>query len=183
MGNTISRITKQVASPAKKNSHKPKTVFEVAETVEYHEDVDEAIKRSSWAKAFIQCPAMSDPAGGEAKKDLFSFLVCSCLLSKTNERDKLNILLEQIRTRFFDDGDTYCSKLALKDINDVVQKIFRIFYEDGVSNHMTELKNCMLSLKQDKAIRSALEKPFSLFLNTSRLHPGNEIQNCILCIL
>ena len=128
------------------NSHfqaqKPKDITEVAESVEYNEDLDEAILRSAWAKAFIQSPALNHPQGGEVKRDLFIFLVSCCLLNKirdspkkvkndgrvkteNNNDVKSEKLLEIIRSRFFADDKLYQTTLPLKDINNAVEKIFK----------------------------------------------------------
>ena len=101
-------------------AQKPKDITEVAESVDYNEDLDEAILRSAWAKAFIQSPALNHPQGGQVKRDLFIFLVSCCLLNKirdspkkvkndgrvkteNNNDVKSEKLLEIIRSRFFAD--------------------------------------------------------------------------------
>ena len=42
-----------------------------------------------------------------------------------SEKEKLTNLLEAIRSRFFSDGDMYKADIALKDIHNVVDKIFK----------------------------------------------------------
>ena len=64
-------------------SQKPRSVFEIAESVAYHEDVDEAIKNQPWAKAFFYSPAMLDP---KARQQIFVFLVCASMLIKLNDK-------------------------------------------------------------------------------------------------
>ena len=95
--------------------------------MEYHEDIDEAIRRNSWAKTFFLSPSLMDPKGGEPKRELFVFLVACCMLAKIKEteREKLNKLLESVRIRFFADGDLYNCSIALKDINNTTEKIFK----------------------------------------------------------
>jgi len=184
MGNIVSRLSKDLSkgSAAKRASQKPRNVFEIAESVGYHEDVDEAIKNQPWAKAFFNSPAMLEP---RTRQDMFVFLVCSCLLIKLENKDidKIKHLLEVVRVKFFADEDTFTSSIPFKDINNAEQKIFRIYYEEGVDGHCLELKSQIVSLRQDKALRSSLEKPFNLFLENSHLHPVSDLQNCIMSIL
>ena len=59
----------------------------------------------------------------------------------------------------------------------------RIYYEDGVAGHEASLRSHLTSLRQDKALRSALEPGLSILLNTPRLQPGSPIHNCLLSIL
>jgi len=186
------------------NSHfqaqKPKDITEVAESVEYNEDLDEAILRSAWAKAFIQSPALNHPQGGQVKRDLFIFLVSCCLLNKirdspkkvkndgrvkteNNNDVKSEKLLEIIRSRFFADDKLYQTTLPLKDINNAVEKIFKIYYEDGVGGNVGVLRSEIISLRQDKSIRSSLDPAFTSLLNNPKLHPGNPVHNCILSLL
>ena len=102
-------------------------MFEIAESVEYHEDIGEAIRRNPRAKTFLLSPPLMDPKGGGAKRELFSFLVACSLIAKIKEteKEKLNKLLETVRIRFFADGDLYNCCLSLKDINNVTEKIFK----------------------------------------------------------
>ena len=98
--------------------------------------------RSPWAKSFLHSPSLKDPTGGKAKRDLFTFLVACCLLNKmkdspkrvktgdgkvknNNDVDKIEKLIEVIRVRFFEDDQLYQTTLPLKDINNVVEKIFK----------------------------------------------------------
>ena len=61
--------------------------------------------------------------------------------------------------------------------------LFRIYYEDGVTGHEASLRSHLTSLRQDKALRSALEPSLSILLSTPRLQPGSPIHNCLLSIL
>ena len=99
----------------------------MADWVETHEDLDEAIRRSPWAKALLLSPALMENTGGGVKRELLAFLVAVSLLNriKEAERDKMTRMLETIRTRFFSDEDTYTCELPFKDIKNVVNKIFK----------------------------------------------------------
>merc|ERR1711997_68197 len=165
-----------------KNTQLPRDVFEVAESVEFNEDIEEAVRRNSWAKSFLLSPALIDPVGGKEKRETFLFLVAATLLSKIKDQEKAKLtkLLEAIRLRFFSDDQFYKSTIGFKDIKGLVDKIFKIYYEEGVEANVVQLKEHLTSLRQDKAIRSSLEPSFGTFLKTPRLHPGNIIQNCIL---
>ena len=99
----------------------------MADWAESHEDLDEAIRRSPWAKALLISPALMDPTSGQVKRELLTFLVAVSLLNriKEAERPKMTQMLETIRTRFFSDEDTYKCELPFKDIKNVVNKIFK----------------------------------------------------------
>ena len=99
----------------------------MADWAEAHEDLDEAIRRSPWAKALLLSPALMEPTGGGVKRELLAFLVAVSLLNriKEAERDKMTRMLETIRSRFFSDEDTYKCELPFKDIKNVVNKIFK----------------------------------------------------------
>ena len=99
----------------------------MAEWAETHEDLDEAIRRSPWAKALLVSPALMEPTSGQVKRELLAFLVAVSLLNriKEAERPRMTQLLETIRTRFFCDEDTYKCELPFKDIKNVVNKIFK----------------------------------------------------------
>ena len=95
--------------------------------METHEDLDEAIRRSPWAKALLLSPALMENTGGGVKRELLAFLVAVSLLNriKEAEREKMTRMLEAVRTRFFSDEDTYTCELPFKDIKNVVNKIFK----------------------------------------------------------
>ena len=99
----------------------------MADWVETHEDLDEAIRRSPWAKALLLSPALMEATGGGVKRELLAFLVAVSLLNriKEAEREKMTRMLETVRTRFFSDEDTYTCELPFKDIKNVVNKIFK----------------------------------------------------------
>ena len=105
----------------------PRDVFEVAESLEFNEDIEEAVRRNSWAKSFLLSPALIEPLGGKEKRETFLFLVACTLLSKIkdNEKAKLTKFLEAIRLRFFSDDQFYKTTIGLKDIKGLVDKIFK----------------------------------------------------------
>ena len=70
-------------------------------------------------------PALMDPTSGLVKRELLSFLVAVTLLGKIKEAEKMTLMLETVRTRFFSDEDLYKRELPFKDIKNVVTKIFK----------------------------------------------------------
>ena len=102
-------------------------MFEVAESVEFSEDIEEAVRRNSWAKSFLLSPGLIDPAGGKEKRETFLFLVAATLLSKIKDQEKAKLtkFLEVIRLRFFSDDQFYKTTIGLKDIKGLVDKIFK----------------------------------------------------------
>ena len=52
-----------------------------------------------------------------------------------------------------------------------------------MAGHEASLRSHLTSLRQDKALRSALEPGLSILLNTPKLQPGSPIHNCLLSIL
>ena len=72
----------------------------MADWAESHEDLDEAIRRSPWAKALLVSPTLMDPSSGQVKRELLTFLVAVSLLNrlKEAERPRLTQLQETIRT-------------------------------------------------------------------------------------
>jgi len=163
----------------------PRDIYELADSVESLDDIDEAVKTSAWARAFLLSPPFLDPVGGPDRRELFFFLVsCSLIIKlKEKETDKLLKLLELVRQRFFSDDQLWKANIALKDIRNVQDEIFRIYYIDGIVKNLTLLKTHILSLRQDKAIRSSLEPVYGDFLKNPRLHPANVFQQCILSLL
>ena len=105
----------------------PRDVFEVAESVEFNEDIEEAVRRNSWAKSFLLSPGLIEPAGGKEKRETFLFLVAATLLSKIKDQEKAKLtkFLEVIRLRFFSDDQFYKTTIGLKDIKGLVDKIFK----------------------------------------------------------
>ena len=97
------------------------------DSLEFHEDIEEAVRRNSWAKSFLLSPALIDPVGGKEKRETFLFLVASTLLSKIKdqEKEKLIKFLETVRIRFFSDDQFYKTSVGLKDIKGLVGKIFK----------------------------------------------------------
>ena len=147
----------------------PRDIFELADGVTLPEnsvDVDEAIKLFGWTRAFLLSPALLDPIGGPDRVELFTFLVSCSLISKINDKNRKQLLslLELIRERFFSDDQLWKANIALKDIRNVQDEIFRFYYIDGVEKNVALLKSNLLTLRQDKAIRSSLE-PKNLVLH------------------
>ena len=101
------------------------------ESLEFCEDIEESVRRNSWAQSFLQSPGFLNPVGGKEKKETFLFLASSTLLSKikAKEREKLLKYLEAIRIRFFSDDQFYKTTIGLKDIKGVVDKIFKYVNE------------------------------------------------------
>jgi len=126
-----------------------------------------------------------DPVGGPDRRELFLFLVFCSLVARTKEKEtqRLLDLVELIRERFFSDDQLWKASIGLKDIRNVQDEIFRIYYVDGAEKNLNTLKGHIISLRQDKAIRSSLEPVFGTFLKNPRLHPANIFQQCILSLL
>ena len=105
----------------------PRDIYELADSVESLDDIDEAVKTSAWARAFLLSPPFLDPVGGPDRRELFFFLVsCSLIIKlKEKETDKLLKLLELVRQRFFSDDQLWKANIALKDIRNVQDEIFR----------------------------------------------------------
>ena len=102
-------------------------MLEVVESLEFSEDVEEAVRRNGWAKSFLLSPSLMDPVGGKEKRETFYFLVAVTLLSKIKDQEKAKLIkfLETIRIRFFSDDQFYKTTIGLKDIKGVVGKIFK----------------------------------------------------------
>ena len=108
----------------------PRDIYELADTIDCVEespDIEESMKRSAWARAFLLSPQLLDPVGGPDRRELFFFLVSCSLLTKVKEKetDKQLELLELIRQRFFSDDQLWKANIALKDIRNVQDEIFR----------------------------------------------------------
>ena len=108
----------------------PRDIYELADGVEHPDvivDIDDIVKRSPWARAFLLSPPLLDPIGGPDRKELFFFLVSCSLVTKIKEKEtgKLLDLLELIRHRFFSDDQLWKANIALKDIRNVQDEIFR----------------------------------------------------------
>ena len=105
----------------------PRDVYELADTTDLDIDLDESVKTSLWARAFLLSPPLLDPIGGPDRRELFLFLVSCSLLKKIKdqERAKNLQLLEVVRERFFSDDQLWKCNIALKDIKNVQDEIFR----------------------------------------------------------
>ena len=57
-------------------------MYEVADSVEFWLPLDEACRRCAWARCFLLSPALVEKQGGQAKRELFTFLVAVSLLGK-----------------------------------------------------------------------------------------------------
>ena len=108
----------------------PRDIYELADGVEFPDenfDIEEAVKRSPWARAYLLSPPLLDPVGGPDRRELFFFLVSCSLLARIKEKEKKKLLglVELIKQRFFSDDQLWKANIALKDIRNVQDEIFR----------------------------------------------------------
>ena len=104
----------------------PRDVFQLAETVTVDSDqlTEQTINKSEWIRSFLQSPKMrSSPE----RTEIFYFLVFTTILQTNTDWDKerTRYLLECIRMRYFSDSKFYQARIALADIHNVVNDIFR----------------------------------------------------------
>ena len=104
----------------------PKDVFELADqinNVTFDPDINKMIEKSPWIKAFTESPKMKI----SERRKLFDFLLHLSLLksAQNDDMNKTKCVLAQLRNEYFNDNDLFQPSIALKDINNQVDGIFR----------------------------------------------------------
>ena len=79
---------------------------------------------SVWIRSFLQTPKMRD---SRERTELFHFLVYTSILATVEKTDqeRTRVVLECIRARYFTDSQFYQANIALADIHNVINDIFR----------------------------------------------------------
>ena len=162
------------------------------------------------SQAFLSSPWLQDPHAGEDRRQLLLFLVACSFLARASEPALKLLLLRTVRDTFFADQEIWRSSLPLKDVSNAQDEIFRsknplyppmslilqnflhivqpssvrLFYIEGLEKSQPRLTSLLLSLRQDKSLRAALDPAYTEFVKTPRLHPKpNVMQQCILSLL
>ena len=107
----------------------PRDIFQLADTVNTDSDprdglTEQTMTDSVWIRSFLQTPKMRD---SRERTELLYFLVYTSILAAVEKTDqeKTRVVLEFIRARFFTDSQFYQADIALADIHNVVNDIFR----------------------------------------------------------
>lgn len=108
----------------------PRDIFQLADTVrtdsgrDREELTEQTMTESVWIRSFLQTPKMRD---SRERTELLYFLVFTSVLAAVEKTDKERtiVLLESIRARFFTDSQFYQANIALADIHNVINDIFR----------------------------------------------------------
>ena len=167
----------------------PRTVEEVAGRVVLRTDqrLEESIQSNTWASSFYSSLQDDD------MKRLFVFLVlCSSLQSK--DKQSQDQALFELQNRIFSNSRTGMANIRFRDTDNAVKEIFDLYEKcrpDKENNkpvglqtqtlQKTEearLRQKILSLKQDRTVRSELEPAFQRFVTRS-----GPLQQCLLSLL
>ena len=107
----------------------PRDIFQLADTVNTDSDrrdqlTEQTMTDSVWIRSFLQIPKMRD---SRERTELFYFLVYTSILATVEKTDKERTrdVLEYIRARYFTDSQFYQANIAVADIHNVVNDIFR----------------------------------------------------------
>ena len=167
----------------------PRTLEEVAGLVVLRTDqrLEESIKSNSWAAAFY------DSLQDDDMRRLFVFLVLCCSL-QSKEKQSQDQALFELQNRIFSNSRTGIAQVRFRDTDNAVQEIFRLYERcrpDKENNKPVglqtqtllkteegQLSQKILSLKQDRTVRSELEPAFQRFI--TRASP---LQQCLLSLL
>ena len=167
----------------------PRTVEEVARLVVIRTDqrLEESIKSSTWPSAFY------DSLQDDDMKRLFVFLVlCTSLQSK--DKQSQDQALFELQNRIFSNSRTGIANIRFRDPDNAVKEIF-VLYERCrpdkennkpvglqtqtlVKTDEASLRQKILSLKQDRTVRTELEPAFQRFVTRS-----SPLQQCLLSLL
>ena len=167
----------------------PRTVEEVAGQVVIKTDqrLEESIKSSTWASAFY------DSLQDDDMKRLFVFLVlCSSLQSK--DKQSQDQALFELQNRIFSNSRTGIANIRFRDPDNAVKEIFELYdrcrhdkennkpvglqTQTLVKTEEAKLRQKILSLKQDRTVRTELEPAFQRFVTLS-----SPLQQCLLSLL
>ena len=167
----------------------PRTVEEVAGLVVIRTDqrLEESIKSSTWPSAFY------DSLQDEEMKRLFVFLVlCSSLQSK--DKQSQDQALFELQNRIFSNSRTGIANIRFRDTENAVKEIFSLYEkcrpdkennkpvglhtQTLVKTEEAKLRQKILSLKQDRTVRTELEPAFQRFVTLS-----SPLQQCLLSLL
>ena len=167
----------------------PRTVEEVAGRVVLRTDqrLEESIQSNTWASSFYSSLQDDD------MKRLFVFLVlCSSLQSK--DKQSQDQALFELQNRIFSNSRTGIANIRFRDPDNAVKEIF-VLYERCrpdkennkpvglqtqtlVKTEEAKLRQKILSLKQDRTVRTELEPAFQRFVTLS-----SPLQQCLLSLL
>ena len=167
----------------------PRTVEEVAGQVVIRTDqrLEESIRSNTWASAFY------DSLQDDDMKRLFVFLVlCSSLQSKDKQSQEQALF--ELQNRIFSNSRTGIANIRFRDPDNAVKEIF-VLYERCrpdkennkpvglqtqtlVKTDEASLRQKILSLKQDRTVRTELEPAFQRFVTRS-----SPLQQCLLSLL
>ena len=167
----------------------PRTVEEMAGLVVIRTDqrLEESIKSNTWASSFYESLQDDD------MKRLFVFLVlCSSLQSK--DKQSQDQALFELQNRIFSNSRTGIAQIRFRDTDNAVKEIFRLFETSRpdkennkpvglqtqveLKTEQAVLRQKIISLKQDRTVRSELEPAFQSFIVQS-----NPLQQCLLSLL
>ena len=167
----------------------PRTVEEVAGQVVIKTDqrLEESIRSSTWASAFY------DSLQDDDMKRLFVFLVLCTSLQRKDKQSQDQALFE-LQNRIFSNSRTGIANIRFRDPDNAVKEIF-VLYERCrpdkennkpvglqtqtlVKTDEASLRQKILSLKQDRTVRTELEPAFQRFVTRS-----SPLQQCLLSLL
>ena len=110
----------------------PRDIFQLADTVntstntvtDREELTEQTMTDSVWIRSFLQTPKMRD---SRERTELLYFLVFTSRLAAVEKTDqeRTRVVLEQIRARYFTDSQFYQANIAVADIHNVINDIFR----------------------------------------------------------
>ena len=167
----------------------PRTVEEVAGLVVIRTDqrLEESIKSSTWPSAFY------DSLQDEEMKRLFVFLVLCCSLQSKDKQSQDQALFE-LQNRIFSNSRTGIANIRFRDTENAVKEIFSLYEkcrpdkennkpvglhtQTLVKTEEAKLRQKILSLKQDRTVRTELEPAFQRFVTLS-----SPLQQCLLSLL
>ena len=167
----------------------PRTVEEVAGLVVLKpaQSLEESIRANSWAAAFY------DSLQDEEMRRLFVFLALCCSL-QGKDRECQDQALFELQNRIFSNSRTGIANIRFRDTDNAVKEIFGLYERcrpDKENNkplglqtqtllktEEASLKQKILSLKQDRTVRSELEPAFQRFVTRS-----SPLQQCLLSLL
>ncbi|XP_023328512.1 uncharacterized protein LOC111701454 [Eurytemora carolleeae] len=175
---------------------KPLSLDELCSTVDWKDESLQSLEswpgleglaeKSSWTRSFYHSKLLKE------KSAIFLFyLACTGLEKGRGAELELNLLLD-LQNLVFSDQEFYQTSIFFRDKNNKIDEIFRL-YGSGLESPdvrsslerpdgRSSLVRSILDLKQDEAIRSALNPAFILFIKSSHLHPSS-LQHCILSLL
>ena len=167
----------------------PRTVEEVAGRVVLRTDqrLEESIQSNTWASSFYSSLQDDD------MKRLFVFLVlCSSLQCK--DKQSQDQALFELQNRIFSNSRTGMANIRFRDTDNAVKEIFELYEscrpdkennkpvglqtQTLVKTEEAKLRQKILSLKQDRTVRTELEPAFQRFVTLS-----SPLQQCLLSLL